>query len=476
MNDSYLNFVNSPFGARLARSLGLPKPEVLRRYRADRPEFDGLIAIGAGREPHLLDALANLVASVGMTSVAHESAGLWVPLANRHDLMTGRFEAAEPGSQGKLAALLFDASGIEDSSQLEPLHDFFHDTLRSLGKCGRIVVLGRPPEACENPRQWTAQRALEGLVRSLGKEARRGITANLVYVEKGAEHGIEATLRFFLSPRSAYVSGQVVRIGVPASTGTGAGTAALPPFDWKQPLAGRRAVVTGAARGIGASIAGVLAEQGAHVIGIDIPSAREALDSTMRRLNGTALAFDIAAPEAPAQIAAALDEQGVDIVVHNAGITKDKTIAKMTDAAWQSVIDINLSAQERIDDALLAAGILRDGGRIIGVSSISGIAGNLGQTNYATSKAGVIGRVQSMAPHLRARGITINAVAPGFIETQMTAKIPLTIREAGRRMNSMSQGGQPVDVAQTIAWLAHPGSAGVSGQIVRVCGQSLIGA
>lgn len=476
MNDSYLNFVNSPFGARLARSLGLPKPEVLRRYRADQPEFDGLIAIGAGREPHLLDALANLVASIGMTSVAHESAGLWVPLANRHGLMTGRFEAAEPGSQGKLAALLFDASGIEDSSQLEPLHGFFHDTLRSLGKCGRIVVLGRPPEACANPRQWTAQRALEGLVRSLGKEARRGITANLVYVEKGAEHGIEATLRFFLSPRSAYVSGQVVRIGVPASTGAGAGTAALPPFDWKQPLAGRRAVVTGAARGIGASIAGVLAEQGAHVIGIDMPSAREALDSTMRQLNGTALAFDIAAPEAPAQIAAALDEQGVDIVVHNAGITRDKTIAKMTDAAWQSVIDINLSAQERIDDALLAAGILRDGGRIIGVSSISGIAGNLGQTNYATSKAGVIGRVHSMAPHLRARGITINAVAPGFIETQMTAKIPLTIREAGRRMNSMSQGGQPVDVAQTIAWLAHPGSAGVSGQIVRVCGQSLIGA
>ena len=470
MNDSYLNFVNSPFGARLARSLGLPKPEVLHRYRADQPEFDGLVAIGAGRQPHLLEALANLVTRIGVTSVAHESAGLWVPLANRHGLMTGRFEPAESGSHGKLTALLFDASGIEDSSQLEPLHGFFHDTLRSLGKCGRIIVLGRPPEACATPRQWTAQRALEGLTRSLGKEARRGITSNLVYVEQGAENGIDSTLRFFLSPRSAYVSGQVVRIGARAGADT------LPAFDWNQPLAGQRAVVTGAARGIGASIASVLAAEGAHVIGIDIPSARDALDSTMRQLNGTALAFDIAAPEAPAQIAAALDEQGVDIIVHNAGITKDKTIAKMTDTAWQSVIDINLSAQERIDDALLSAGILRDGGRIIGVSSISGIAGNLGQTNYATSKAGVIGRVQSMAPPLRARGITINAVAPGFIETQMTAKIPLTIREAGRRMNSMSQGGQPVDVAQTIAWLAHPGSAGVSGQVVRVCGQSLIGA
>ncbi|MFT4070244.1 SDR family oxidoreductase, partial [Paraburkholderia sp.] len=227
---------------------------------------------------------------------------------------------------------------------------------------------------------------------------------------------------------------------------------------------------------IGAAIAGVLAADGAHVIGLDVPAARDALDATMRQLNGTALAFDIAAPEAPAQIAAALDELGVDIVVHNAGITKDKTIAKMTDAAWQSVIDINLSAQERIDDALLAGGILRDGGRIVAVSSISGIAGNPGQTNYATSKAGVIGRVESMAPRLSARGITINAVAPGFIETQMTAKIPLAIREAGRRMNSMSQGGQPADVAQTIAWLAQPGSAGVTGQVVRVCGQSLIGA
>jgi len=513
MNDSYLKFVNSPFGARLARSLGLPKPEVLRRYRADRPEFDGLITIGAGREPRLFDALTKLVASIGMTSVAHESARLWVPLANRHGLMTGRFEPAEAGSAGKLAALLFDASGIEDSSQLEPLHRFFHDTLRSLGRCGRIVVLGRPPEACASPRQWTAQRALEGLTRSLGKEARRGITANLVYVAQGAENaqgtasGIDATLRFFLSPRSAYVSGQVVRIEASDTSGKTDGNsmgglrhagnspevthaanaanagsphdaspATLPAFDWLEPLAGRRALVTGAARGIGAAIASVLAAEGAHVIGLDMPSARDALDATLRPFNGTALTFDIAAPEAPAQLAAALDEQGVDIVVHNAGITKDKTLAKMTEAAWQSVIDINLSAQERIDDALLAGGILRDGGRIIAVSSISGIAGNLGQTHYATSKAGVIGRVASMAAPLRARGITINAVAPGFIETQMTAKIPLAIREAGRRMNSMSQGGQPVDVAQTIAWLAHPGSAGVTGQVVRVCGQSLIGA
>lgn len=471
MNDAYLNFVNSPLGGKLVRSLGLPKPEVLRRYRADQPEFDGLVAIGAGREPQWLDALAGMIARLGMTSVAHESAALWMPLAARHGLMTGRFEPVDAGSPARVSALIFDASGIDDSRHLEPLYTFFHDALRSVARCGRLVVLGRTPQHCASARQWTAQRALEGFVRSLGKEARRGITANLVYMAPDAAHGIESTLRFLLSPRSAYVSGQVVRIEhAPVMP-------ELPDaFDWQRPLAGRRAMVTGAARGIGAAIAHELAAQGAHVTGIDIPAARDALDSTMRQIAGTALAFDITAPEAPADIAAALDENGIDIVVHNAGITKDKTVAKMSVEAWRSVIDINLSAQERIDDALLDAGTLRDGGRIVCVSSIGGIAGNVGQTNYAASKAGVIGRVESMAAPLRARGITINAVAPGFIETQMTAKMPLAIREAGRRMNAMSQGGQPVDVAQTIAWLAHPGSAGVTGQVVRVCGQSLIGA
>jgi 3-oxoacyl-[acyl-carrier protein] reductase len=143
---------------------------------------------------------------------------------------------------------------------------------------------------------------------------------------------------------------------------------------------------------------------------------------------------------------------------------------------WDMVVNVNLSAQERINQALVESGVLRTGGRIVCVSSISGIAGNLGQTNYALSKAGVVGMVQSMAPHLARLGITINAVAPGFIETAMTAAVPFAIREAGRRMNSMSQGGQPEDVAQAIAWFASPASAGVTGNVVRVCGQSIMGA
>jgi 3-oxoacyl-[acyl-carrier protein] reductase len=148
----------------------------------------------------------------------------------------------------------------------------------------------------------------------------------------------------------------------------------------------------------------------------------------------------------------------------------------MDESRWDSVLEVNLSSQERINDLLLAQNLINSGGRLIGVASIAGIAGNRGQTNYATSKAGVIGLVRSMAPVLASRNITINAVAPGFIETAMTAKMPLFLREAGRRMNSMSQGGLPIDVAETIAWYASPGSATVTGNVVRVCGQSLLGA
>ncbi|MDB5836175.1 MAG: short chain dehydrogenase family protein [Caballeronia sp.] len=477
MKDRYLDFVNSPFGASVARSIGLPQPEVLRRQAQGRAEFGGIAAIGAGPSPTLFEPLITLLTSLGMTTVAHESALVsWLPVAAKHGAMSGRFEPRSPGAppNDRVQALIFDATGITDSTQLHALYGFFHDAIRSVAKSGRIVVLGLPPQFCASPRAWTAQRSLEGMTRSLGKEARGGISSNLLQIEPGAD--IEGTLRFLLSPRSAYVSGQVVHVDA---------TPATQPTDWNQPLAGKRALVTGAARGIGAAIAQVLADRGAHVIGLDVPQAQDALDQTMLALEDawpsqgahTAIVADIAAPDAPATIAAALlAVGGIDIVVHNAGITRDKTIAKMTEAAWDSVIDVNLSAQERIDDLLLDQNVLHAGGRIIGVSSISGIAGNLGQTNYATSKAGVIGRVQSMAEPLRARGITINAVAPGFIETQMTARIPLGLREAGRRMNSMSQGGQPVDVAETIAWLASPASAGITGNVVRVCGQSLIGA
>ncbi len=319
-------------------------------------------------------------------------------------------------------------------------------------------MLGRPPEQCEQPAAAVAQRALEGLVRSIGKELRKGATAQLIYVAPGAEGDLESTLRFFLSPKSAYVSGQVVRIGAASASAT--------PLDWERPLAGKVALVTGASRGIGASIADVLARDGADVVGVDVPG------------QGSDLELDITDEDAPARIATHLLDRhgGVDVVVHNAGVTRDKTLGRMSEGLWRMVIEINLVAPQRIDAELFSREVVRENGRVVCVSSISGIAGNAGQSNYATSKAGVIGIVEAFAPRLAKRAATLNAVAPGFIETRMTAAMPIATREAGRRMNSLAQGGLPVDVADTIAWFANPASGGVNGNVVRVCGQSLVGA
>jgi 3-oxoacyl-[acyl-carrier protein] reductase len=443
MSDRYASFARSRPGRFMIKRLGLPDPPRLHRHRAGDPAIAGPVLLGgSGR---LAEPIGKLLQSLGA------------------DLK------ADLKPDGKCGAIVFDATAVAESEQLRSLYDFFHPVIRTLASSGRVVVLGTPPETCASPREATAQRALEGFVRSLGKEVGRGSTAQLVYVDPGAEDALESTLRFVLSGRSAYVSGQVIRVG-PATVDV--------PQDWDKPLDGKVAIVTGAARGIGAAIAEVLARDGAHVVCLDLPGAGDALSEVANELKGTALQLDLTTPDAPRRLADFISTRHVhaDVFVHNAGITRDKTLGRMTSDQWDLVLDVNLSSQERINDVLLAENLLGGNGRIVAVSSVSGIAGNRGQTNYATSKAGVIGLVQSMAPTLAARGMTINAVAPGFIETKMTAAMPVMIREAGRRMNSMSQGGLPVDVAETIAWLANPASSGVTGNVIRVCGQSLLGA
>lgn len=469
MKDGYIDFANSNVGAKLVNALGLPKPMPLERYQAGQPVVKGTVLVGGGGEPQLLEALAGVFQRIGVQTLAHERLPQWVAVANKAGLTTGRWGSnGQPGE--KVKALVFDATGLTDSTQSDALYWFFHDAARSLLPCGRVVVLGRPPEGCTSPRQATIQRGLEGLTRSLGKELKKGSNAQLVYVAEGAESQVESTLRFLLSPRSAYVSAQVIRIGAPVGDN-------VTPANWDQPLAGKKVLVTGASRGIGAAIAECMARDGAHVIALDVPQALEGLNEVAKQIGGTALALDIGSPEAPQKLVdAAKADGGWDVVVHNAGITRDKTIANMKEHLWQLVMNVNLSTQERINEALVESGALKAGGRIVCVSSISGISGNMGQTNYAVSKAGVVGMVQASAPIFAQKGITINAVAPGFIETAMTAAIPFAIREAGRRMNSMSQGGQPVDVAEAIGWFASPASAGITGNVIRVCGQSLIGA
>ena len=442
MPDRYSQVVNAPLVGTIAKQLGLPQPVALDRYQPGQPVVAGPVLNGAAPEGRLGKALAAILDSV---------------------------KAARAGAEeGKVKALVFDATGISASTELVELQRFFYPAISRLQRSGRVVVLGTPPAEAGSIETHVAQRALEGFTRSLGKEiGGKGSTAQLVYVEPGAEDQLESTLRFLLSPKSAYVSGQVIRIGK--------GVAPDPEIDWEQPLAGKVALVTGASRGIGAAIASTLARDGAEVVGLDIPPMAADLEAVTETVGGRAIEADITDADAPEQIAAALSD-GVDVVVHNAGVTKDRTLAKMPEERWTQLMEINLSSEERINEALLAKKLLRPNGRIVGVSSMAGIAGNNGQTNYATSKAGVIGMVEAMAPELAKRKATINAVAPGFIETQMTAAMPIAPREAGRRLSSLSQGGLPVDVAETIAWFASPASTGVNGNVVRVCGQSLLGA
>ena len=141
---------------------------------------------------------------------------------------------------------------------------------------------------------------------------------------------------------------------------------------------------------------------------------------------------------------------------------------------WDQVLNVNLQAILNINDALLPS--LNEGGRVIAMSSISGLSGNFGQANYAATKAALIGYVAALAPELSSRGITVNAIAPGFIETAMTAKMPLMTREGGRRLSNLQQGGLPEDIAEATLFLTSPGAAGITGQTLRVCGGSMIGA
>ena len=466
MSDRYGDFVQSSIGKKVAKNLGLPMPVELDRFDSGQPSVRGSVLVGRadGDDKAVGASVARILSELHAEVFVNSRDGVKDALAD-----AGVKAKANTGGDDKFKVLLFDASNISNADELKQLYEFFHAVARRVEKSGRVIVIGRPPEEITDIEAALAQRALEGFVKSVGKEFKRGITAQLIYVEKGAEKNLDSTLRFFSSARSAYVSGQVVRV----SNGDNVDV------DWTQPLGGKTMLVTGASRGIGEAIARVLAREGAHVICLDVPQQQADLQKVASEISGSALMVDITSEDAGKEIAeAAKNRGGLDSIIHNAGVTRDKTLAKMDDKKWDMVININLASIAKLNRYLLDNDVLKDNARIVCVSSISGIAGNLGQTNYATSKAGVIGLVDATAKQLEdnAKGMTINAVAPGFIETQMTEAIPFAIREAGRRMNSMSQGGLPVDVAETIAWFASPASGGLNGNTVRVCGQSLLGA
>ncbi len=448
-NETFRDLSQNP----LVQRLGVPRIPVLRRHSVGAPLLDGPALVGSVGGGRFAEPIRALLKDAGV-----------------------------PDGDGKLAAVVLDASGARTLADLAAVQEFLTPAMRRLAPHGRLLLIGSEPADSDVEAAAVAQ-ALDGIVRSAAKEVRAGATANLLAVAADAPPAsVDSSVRFFLSGRSAYVDGQVVHVAKPV------GPAQDPvgmdaPGDVDRPLTGRLAVVTGAGRGIGAAMADTLARDGATVVAVDIPAAGEALATVANRVGGTALQLDITAGAggngtAAERLLGHLAERHgrVDVVVHNAGITRDKLLANMTADRWNAVLAVNLRAQLTINAALLEGDLLSDTGRIVCVASTSGIAGNRGQANYAASKAGVIGMVRALAPKLAGRGATINAIAPGFIETEMTARMPLGTREAGRRINSLRQGGLPVDVAETAGWLGLAESGGVTGQVVRVCGQSLIGA
>lgn len=445
MTDTYTRLVSKGLGRNVAKKLGLPQPAALRRYEPGQPLINGPVLL-EGSSPGADELAAELLR--------------WDVDVRRHAVPKERL--------GGIVLVLDD---VESPDDLEKPVLTAASSLRDLAPNGRVVTVSRTSDGSP-PEVAAARQGVDGLLRSLAKELRAGATGNGILLADGVAPTAPAALgalRFFLSGRSAYVDGQFVRI----SSASGE-----LPDDAHKPLAGKVAVVTGAARGIGAAIARTLHRDGATVVAVDIPAAGDHLAAVANEIRGTALQLDVSREDAGQRIIDhAVTRHGrLDIMVHNAGITRDKLLVNMDHGRWSSVLAVNISAQLRINEALLASEHFRSAPRIVSVASTTGIAGNRGQTNYAASKGGVIGMVRATAPLLAGHGGSINAVAPGFIETEMTARMPLATREIARRLNSLQQGGRPQDVAEAIAFLASDAAGGISGEVLRVCGQQLVGA
>lgn len=474
-NDFLLEIAKNPTASKLVKNLGLPIPipVVLDRAKGpmeERELFDmNVLVAGAGA---LTGHLARALAEAGANPFVDSGVSI-EPFRGPGEAFgrPARQVSAENIGDVRMRAIVFDATGITTIAGLREIYDVFHPWLRGLAKNGRILVIGRPAGKIADPEAAAAQAALEGFTRSISKEiSQLGATATALFVEDGAENQLAGPLRFVVGKRSTYMNGQPIHVRATARSSEAP--------RWSRVLEGKVALVTGAARGIGEEIARLMSEEGAHVVVLDRPQDEELASKVAQSIGGSTLLVDITDPNAPQTIAEHFKSKfgGIDLVVHNAGVTRDKTLKNMKPEYWDQAVDINIGAVIRINDELERSGALRDNSRIVCLSSVSGIAGNRGQTNYSAAKSGLISYVEQLANKLGERGITVNAIAPGFIETRLTAAMPAANREVARRLNSLGQGGQPVDVAQAVTFLTTPGSLGVTGNTIRVCGGMLIGA
>jgi 3-oxoacyl-[acyl-carrier protein] reductase len=379
------------------------------------------------------------------------------------------------GSDGekKVDAIVCDTRGLNSVDELSLLHTHLSKASGRINKNGRLVMISGHNKADE-VKSSTIAAGVGGFVKSFAKEyGAKGVTANMIRVEHGASAGSQkGCVEFLLSDRSSFITSQFFNVTNVSNTQSATDLLSV---------SNKRIVVTGASRGIGESTVKLLHADGANVLLVDHPSMSDRLQTLAKQLNCGHLALDVTDKDAGAKLVEAAGKNygdcRLDAVIHNAGITRDKSFKNMSDADFQSVIQVNLASFNRIDNVLLSnsSPVLSAGSRLVYLSSINGIAGAFGQTNYSTTKAGIMGYVRAMAQTHGSKGIGFNAVAPGFIETEMTKKIPFLTRNVARHLNSLVQEGYPLDVAELIVFLSSQASAGLNGETIRVCGGNLVG-
>ncbi|HRN61585.1 MAG TPA: 3-oxoacyl-ACP reductase FabG [Luteimonas sp.] len=238
-------------------------------------------------------------------------------------------------------------------------------------------------------------------------------------------------------------------------------------------LNGEIALVTGASRGIGAAIADALAAQGATVVGTATSeSGAQAIGERLKAHGGHGRVLDVSQPGQIEDLvdAIAKDIGAVSILVNNAGITRDNLLMRMRDEDWQAILDTNLTSVYRSSKAVMRNMMKARKGRIINIASVIGVTGNAGQTNYAAAKAGIIAFSKSLAKEIGSRGVTVNVVAPGFIETDMTAALPEEVKSAMVGQIALGRLGQAADIANAVAFLASPGAGYITGETLHVNG------
>ena len=238
-------------------------------------------------------------------------------------------------------------------------------------------------------------------------------------------------------------------------------------------LNGEIALVTGASRGIGAAIADTLAARGATVVGTATSEAgADAISARLAPHGGAGRVLNVTEAGAIEGLVDAIAKEfgPVSILVNNAGITRDNLLMRMKDEDWQAILDTNLSSVFRASKAVMRGMMKARRGRIVNIASVIGVTGNAGQANYAAAKAGIIAFGKSLAKEIGSRGVTVNTVAPGFIETDMTKDLPEVAKEAMLRQIALERLGSPQDIAEAVAFLASPAAAYITGETLHVNG------